>query len=137
MRSLLFLTSYVLIVGVTSSLEATWDSSFACISSVVCLFLTGARFLSSFSPSARISVSILSRAFSPCYVFAPFSFAPLRLFHPSFLFPRALVTFARFFRRPHLFLARDSLVSILGRTQASFINHLPSTHSNSYNFFSL
>ena len=37
----------------------------------------------------------------------------------------------------HLFLARDSLVSILGRTQASFITHLPSTHSNSYNFFSL
>ena len=68
---------------------------------------------------------------------------PLHLFHPSFLFPRALfhLIFARVFRRPYLnssarIFSSDHLFPIFARPQAAFITHVPSTQTSSYQCFS-
>ena len=116
-------------------------------------FVTVARFLSSFSPFARIPASLLLLAFLLNFlVFAPYlvhffslpyicsipHFFSLALFFISLLqFRRPYVnSSARIFSCDHLFLARDSLVSLLARPQAPFITHVPSTQSSSYQCFS-
>ena len=107
--------------------------------------------ISVFSVRLHPRVSSLMRI-SPFLVFAPYlvhfcslpcicsipHFFSLALFFISLLqFRRPYVnSSARIFSCDHLFLARDSLVSLLARPQAPFITHVPSTQSSSYQCFS-